>query len=162
MFCRLIALAVALACVGAAVLLLLPHEVHQQLRSHIVLPKVVTLDGALLDERFTAWSQAWSKTYATSEERASRLRNFAVTLAQVEAHNARSDVSWQMGLNEFSDWTDDEFMAYFNLGAMLGHQARKAQDDGRFGRPTGAHRLARARHCEPREEPGALRQLLDV
>ena len=109
---------------AAALLLAPPAALKDRLRAlpEVRLPGMPLVGEALLQARFSAWQKALGKTYASDAERALRMQNFAVTVAQIEAHNARTDVTWTMGLNAFSDWSDDEFMHFFNLGSLQGQQ----------------------------------------
>ena len=90
----------------------------------LVLPNLILSaeDPLLFEARFQAYTSAFGKVYASDAERAQRIKNFAATLAQIEKHNGRSDVTYSLGVNQFSDWTDDEFMEFFNLGGMKGQQ----------------------------------------
>ena len=44
-----------------------------------------------------------------ADEEALRLQNFHASLSIVEEHNAKDGQSWWMGLNQFSDMSDEEF-----------------------------------------------------
>ena len=52
---------------------------------------------------------SYRKTYGTREEYNFRIEVFAKTLDMIEEHNAKNGGSLQMGLNKFSDWTENEF-----------------------------------------------------
>lgn len=89
---------------------------------------------ALLEARFTAWAGAYNKQYATEAEKRKRLGYFAASARKVEEHNAQvpagSDM-FRLGLNEFADITDEEFMARFNFGNMQGQQECSATNKDR-------------------------------
>ena len=83
-------LAVILAFIGAAAVLL----GHQQT------PAV---------SEFEAWKAKHSITYSSQFENAYRERVFLENLAKVNAHNAKNDQTYEMGLNQFSAMTQEEF-----------------------------------------------------
>jgi len=62
-------------------------------------------------KQFSSFTKKFGKTYATIEETQFRLDVFKANLKKMNAHNARRDVSWKMGINKFSDMTDAEFEA---------------------------------------------------
>mmetsp|Transcript_78744 Transcript_78744/g.231030 ORF Transcript_78744/g.231030 Transcript_78744/m.231030 type:complete len:364 (+) Transcript_78744:65-1156(+) len=62
-------------------------------------------------EAFARYKRRHAKAYADASEEALRLANFRASLATVEAHNALPGKSFRMGLNQFSDMSDDEFEA---------------------------------------------------
>ena len=51
---------------------------------------------------FDEYKAAFGKRYASAAEHAERERHFLASKRRVEAHNAR-ELSWRMGLNQFSD-----------------------------------------------------------
>lgn len=59
--------------------------------------------------RFEQFKVEYGKSYATAVEEGFRLANFAASLATVEEHNSRPERTWEMGVNQFSDMSDDEF-----------------------------------------------------
>lgn len=59
---------------------------------------------------FTEFKAAYGKIYESVEEEAMRASIFAQTIEEIEAHNAKN-MSWKMGVNQFSDLTHDEFQA---------------------------------------------------
>mmetsp|Transcript_99086 Transcript_99086/g.212269 ORF Transcript_99086/g.212269 Transcript_99086/m.212269 type:complete len:377 (+) Transcript_99086:83-1213(+) len=61
-------------------------------------------------EAFAAYQRRHGKAYTGgAAEVALRLANFRASQATVEAHNALPGVSFKMGLNQFSDMSDEEF-----------------------------------------------------
>jgi xylem cysteine proteinase len=60
------------------------------------------------DTEFQAYLAEFNKGYITVEEYEMRLKLFKDTLMTIEEHNAKQS-SYKMGLNEFSDMTDEEF-----------------------------------------------------
>jgi len=62
-------------------------------------------------ELFAAYKQEHGKLYADENEESLRFQNFQESLDTIAAHNAQEGRSWSMGLNQFSDMSDDEFEA---------------------------------------------------
>merc|ERR1712061_540236 len=62
-------------------------------------------------KEFSSFMNKFGKTYSTSEESKLRFDIFKANVQKMNAHNARKDVSWKMGINQFSDLTDEEFEA---------------------------------------------------
>jgi len=64
-------------------------------------------DGHLSQEEFVAYVKQFNKVY-TADELFSRFQNFVDNKKAIEAHNAKG-LSWEMGVNQFSDLTPKEF-----------------------------------------------------
>merc|ERR1711981_57846 len=62
-------------------------------------------------KEFSTFMNKFGKTNATSDESKLRFDIFKANLQKMNAHNSRKDVSWKMGINQFSDLTDEEFEA---------------------------------------------------
>merc|ERR1712080_305521 len=62
-------------------------------------------------KEFSTFMNKFGKSYATSEESKLRFDIFKANVQKMHAHNSRKDVSWKMGINQFSDLTDEEFEA---------------------------------------------------
>lgn len=60
---------------------------------------------------FEEFKAQHGRRYASPHEEKSRLGVFRQNLALVAEHNAQPDRSWDMGINQFSDMTDEEFSA---------------------------------------------------
>ena len=58
---------------------------------------------------YEAWKAKHSITYSSQFENAYRERVFLENLAKVNAHNAKNDQTYEMGLNQFSAMTQEEF-----------------------------------------------------
>jgi len=63
-------------------------------------------DGTSLS--FTEYSAKYSKAYAEAEAPL-REKNFHANVERIRAQNALSDSSWYAGVNEFTDWSNEEF-----------------------------------------------------
>jgi len=59
--------------------------------------------------RFEQFKAEHGKRYASAAEESLRLANFAASLDTIAAHNSRPDRTWGMGINQFSDMSDEEF-----------------------------------------------------
>jgi len=60
------------------------------------------------------WFQrAWAKTYATTQEEAERFEIFKGNMDKINKENAKEWHSYQLGVNQFSDMTGDEFSSMY-------------------------------------------------
>lgn len=59
------------------------------------------------------WMLSQGKVYSSPAEQAFRLGVFHKRLETIRAHNSDSTNTWEMGLNQFSDLTDEEFAAKY-------------------------------------------------
>jgi len=62
-----------------------------------------------LSARFEEWQKKNNKSYATSEEKAQRFKNFISSVIRIEKKNANQTYGANYGLNQFSDMTPEEF-----------------------------------------------------
>lgn len=60
-------------------------------------------------DEFAAFKAKHGRVYASPEEEAMRLLNFRASLERVRSHNAVADRTYDKGINQFSDMTDEEF-----------------------------------------------------
>ncbi|KAL3274151.1 hypothetical protein HHI36_015565 [Cryptolaemus montrouzieri] len=70
---------------------------------------------AVENDEWAKFQEKFSKTYQSPLEMRTRMTIFNENLKKIEAHNALYDqglVSWKMGVNHFSDWTEAEFHDY--------------------------------------------------
>jgi len=63
--------------------------------------------------QFHRWMLEHGKVYESNVEYLTRLSIFTSTLRKINTHNSREDVTWQQGLNEYSDLTWEEFSSRF-------------------------------------------------
>ena len=62
----------------------------------------------------------FSKSYQTSEDYAYRLKIFSQQMQKIVDHNSKSEVTWQMAVNQFADMTSEEMRAkHTGLGAGI-------------------------------------------
>jgi cathepsin L len=70
----------------------------------------VTLDA---DASWTAWKLKYGKTYLSAAEDSARQAIFNKNVAYINKHNARTDVTFTLGMNQFGDLTNAEFQATY-------------------------------------------------
>lgn len=75
---------------------------------------------------FDAWKAEHGKSYASGAAEAKAFSAFAANEEKIAAHNGRGDSSFELGHNEFSDLTSDEFFA-----GRLGYNASLAKAEAR-------------------------------
>lgn len=75
------------------------------------LPKQTTLYNALTveDQEFMKFVAKYGKSYGTKEEYEFRSQQFKQSLAKIHMNNARNDVTYNLGLNKFADYTPAEY-----------------------------------------------------
>ncbi|KAG5876327.1 hypothetical protein JTB14_004154 [Gonioctena quinquepunctata] len=80
---------------------------------------LLTVANASTDrEQWVAFKQTHGKTYKSLAEERTRYGIFEGNLRKIEEHNSRYDngeVSWYMGVNQFTDMTHEEFVDMLNL-----------------------------------------------
>lgn len=59
--------------------------------------------------KFEKFKVEHGKRYADKTEEGLRFANFVASLGTIEEHNSRPERTWEMGLNQFSDMSDEEF-----------------------------------------------------
>lgn len=86
---------------------------HDQVMGHL-------LESQLdMKTMYKSWHLAYNKQYDYNTiEGINKYKNFKTNVKAIRAHNAEN-LSWKQGLNEYSDMTEAEFKAYFNLGKEL-------------------------------------------
>jgi cathepsin L len=73
---------------------------------------------ALADQRYIAYQKKFGKSFNSPREFATRQSIFLNNLKNIQDHNAKyaqGEVSWQMGVNQFTDMTEEEMAAYSGL-----------------------------------------------
>lgn len=61
------------------------------------------------DEHFRAWAAAVGRAYASEEERLMRYEHWLASYMHVQSHRQRNpEAPYEVGLNEFSDWSPQE------------------------------------------------------
>ena len=108
-------LAVLLAFIGAAAVLLQHNQPSQA-------------------SDFEAWKAKHSVSYESMFENAYREKVFLENLAEIKAHNAKHDRTYDMGLNQFSAMTQEEFAQTY-LTLMVPEELKNVEstDDNSVG-----------------------------
>nr|ADM53739.1 cathepsin L2 precursor [Lepeophtheirus salmonis] len=75
-------------------------------------------------QEFESFVKEYSKSYHNRALRSLKLKVFVDNLREIEEHNANPKRTWDMGINEFSDLTDEEFeskyMGYSPMSSSAG------------------------------------------
>jgi len=74
-------------------------------------PVAEDLAALPLEASFARYKERYGRVYGSAEEETARLENFRNSLSTVTSHNAQAGVSFKMGINQFSDLSDEEFEA---------------------------------------------------
>lgn len=67
--------------------------------------------------QYLAYLSKFGKPVPSSEQLVYRSKLFAEYVAKMEKHNSDSSQKWQIGVNQFSDLTKEEFMGLY-LGEL--------------------------------------------
>jgi cathepsin L len=65
------------------------------------------------DASFSAWKLKYGKTYLSAAEESAREAIFNANLAYINKHNARTDVTYKLGMNQFGDLTNAEYQQIY-------------------------------------------------
>jgi len=60
---------------------------------------------------FSHFETKFDKVYSSAKERQERFAIFTKNMAKIKGHNSKPNVSWKMGVNQYSDMTEEEFKA---------------------------------------------------
>ncbi|KAJ1291719.1 hypothetical protein BS78_02G337500 [Paspalum vaginatum] len=80
----------------------------------------------LMMDRFHAWRATYNRTYATAAEQQRRFEVYRRNVEYIEATNRRGGLSYQLGENQFTDLTSDEFLAAYTMPPGQALAAREA------------------------------------
>merc|ERR1712055_934266 len=84
---------------------------------------LVSISLALAEQNdFVRFKSEYGKKYSSLEEELHRMKIFQSNLKKIDDHNATSDVTWTMAVNQFADLTEEEFKT-----EMLGGYIRTPQ-----------------------------------
>merc|ERR1719359_695120 len=78
---------------------------------------------------FAKFVERFQKSYATAEERATRLRAFTENLVEIHQLQMADPDAEYSHLTPFADWTQDEFLARNGLKTELAEQLREAPQE---------------------------------
>ncbi|TVU50040.1 hypothetical protein EJB05_01394, partial [Eragrostis curvula] len=87
----------------------------------------VDVGNKLMMNRFRAWQATYNRTYATSDENLRRFKVYRRNVEYIEATNRRGELSYELGENQFTDLTAEEFQAAFTMPPEL--LAREAVEE---------------------------------
>jgi hypothetical protein len=71
-----------------------------------------SLSDMELKKMYSEYQVAFEKT---NTDFAYRLEIFKNKVLDIAKHNQDTTKTWKKGINQFSDWTDEEFMDYYHL-----------------------------------------------
>jgi len=74
---------------------------------------------------FNDYVTEWGKSYGTKAEYKFRMEQFSKSMDAISAHNANEAKTSSMGLNQFSDWTKEEFKNSLGLKMNLQKEDRE-------------------------------------
>ena len=73
------------------------------------------LESSLAAEtRHEQWMKEFGRTYADDAEKKKRFKIFAEKLEYIENFNRDRNVTYELGLNKYSDLTDEEYVAKYS------------------------------------------------
>jgi hypothetical protein len=61
-----------------------------------------------MEQEFINFIAKFGRTYASKDEIAVRFQNFQKTFAMIKEHNAQPNISFEMGINQFADLSEEE------------------------------------------------------
>jgi hypothetical protein len=70
------------------------------------------------ENEFAQWQAVHGRSYRTSEERAFRINQFARARNYVRQNNSDRSSTHQAALNDFADWTEDEYTRMLGFGGV--------------------------------------------
>ncbi|KAK3005733.1 hypothetical protein RJ639_011538, partial [Escallonia herrerae] len=80
-----------------------------------------TMPEASMTKRHEQWMARYGRVYKDEAERAMRFKIFKDNIEFIESFNDVADRPYKLGINEFSDQTNDEFQASRNGYKMSSH-----------------------------------------
>ncbi|CAH0545773.1 unnamed protein product [Brassicogethes aeneus] len=87
--------------------------------------------SANTQEQWKSFKQTHQKSYRSLIEERLRYKIFSDNLEKIEQHNAEFEqglITYKQGVNQFADWTEEEFIAFLKLNGP----AQKAKSDEVF------------------------------
>mmetsp|Transcript_85876 Transcript_85876/g.161705 ORF Transcript_85876/g.161705 Transcript_85876/m.161705 type:complete len:378 (-) Transcript_85876:44-1177(-) len=73
------------------------------------LPESKFISSSRASEAFANFKADFRRSYASEHEESIRFCNFLSSLEIIHSHNAQKDKAFEMGVNQFSDMSDEEF-----------------------------------------------------
>ena len=71
----------------------------------------VTFHESSIADFHQQWMIQFSRVYSSESEKQTRLKVFKKNLEFIENFNTKGDQSYKLGVNDFTDWTEEEFLA---------------------------------------------------
>lgn len=84
----------------------------------------VDVGDMLMMDRFRVWQATYNRTYATAEERLRRFEIYRRTVEYIDATNRRGELTYELGENQFTDLTSQEFRARYTMPAWQERASR--------------------------------------
>ncbi|XP_045477249.1 procathepsin L-like isoform X3 [Harmonia axyridis] len=87
----------------------------------VVIGFVNAISDEEVQQEWKNYQVQYGKSYRSPIEARKRLAAFKVNLEKIEAHNAlyeQGKATHTEGINQFTDWTEEEFMQYVNKGLL--------------------------------------------
>lgn len=91
-------------------------------------------DSHIVNSDFIGYLSKFKKSYITKSELEAREEIYNANKAKIEAHNARNDVTYKLGLNKFADYTEEEF---HRILGYLGQKQPSTKHLKKLGAPKG-------------------------
>jgi len=88
----------------------------------------VSYADSALHAKFHEFMRTHKKVYAHAEEYGRRLETFASNLQMIEAHNRRKDVTYKLGITQFTDMEYDEIQRVMNPNRFRRMRGEKPKD----------------------------------
>eukprot|EP01103_Thecamoeba_quadrilineata_P017904 TRINITY_DN6554_c0_g1_i1.p1 TRINITY_DN6554_c0_g1~~TRINITY_DN6554_c0_g1_i1.p1 ORF type:complete len:379 (+),score=61.64 TRINITY_DN6554_c0_g1_i1:60-1196(+) len=83
---------------------------------------------------FQDYVQEYRRNYPTPAEELFRKEVFEARLNVIRKHNADPSFSWKRGVNEFSDWTEEEFRRLLGYNKVLGYATKSKSSSSNTGK----------------------------
>lgn len=85
----------------------------------LLLILALTVVAALAEPSYFEYQKQFNKSYANGKEYTLRQAIYNENVLKIREHNAKyaaGDVTYSMGINQFTDMTEEEFQAYISRG----------------------------------------------
>lgn len=76
--------------------------------------RIVLESSVATETRYEQWMKEFERNYADDAEKEKRFKIFAENLEYIENFNRAGKQTYKLGLNQFSDLTNEEFAALYN------------------------------------------------
>ncbi|KAE8700537.1 Senescence-specific cysteine protease SAG39 [Hibiscus syriacus] len=88
---------------------------------------------ASMSDRFEQWLSSYSRVYQDETEKNKRVQIFMENVEYIESHNADTSKKYKLGVNEFTDLTNEEFKTMRNGYKMRPSKAVPSSKTSSFG-----------------------------